>query len=101
MVNGYSIIRRRELRQIAGPYPGFKRGLDQSGNGAKPDFAINERGHRDFVRGIIDSGGTAAGSQGLVSQPKSGKSLEIRGLESQLSDPREIEARGRPHDSIR
>src|ERR1700716_1476049 len=100
MVNGDGIVRGRQRCQIAGTYPVVHRGLDQPCDRAKSDLAGNERSHRDFVSRVVNGSRAAAGPQRVVSKAKSGKTIEIRRFESQLSDLGEIELRCRADDAI-
>src|ERR1700694_6310282 len=100
MVNGYGVVGGRQWRQIAGACPGLHRRLDQARDRAKSDLAGDECRHRYLVGGIVNRGRAAAGPQRVVSQSKRREPVEIGGLESQLSDPGEMELGGRPDDTI-
>jgi hypothetical protein len=100
MVNGDGIVGGRQGCEIAGTYPVVHRRFDQSGNRAKPDLAPDERRHGHFVGGIIHRGRAAAGSQRVVSEPKSRETTEIRRLKGQLADAGQIKLRGRTDDAI-
>ncbi len=100
MVNGDGIVRGRQGCEIARTYPVVHRRFDQPRNGAKPDLATDKRRHGHFVGGIIHRGRAAAGSQRIVSQPKSRETTEIRRLKGQLSDLGQIKLRCRTDDAI-
>src|SRR6266550_2738370 len=100
MVNGDGIVRGRQGCEIAGAYPVVHRRFDQPRNGAKPDLATDKRRHGHFVGGIIYRGRATAGSQRIVSQPKSRETTEIRRLKRQLSDLGQIKLRCRTDDAV-
>ena len=101
MVNGDGVVGGRQRGEIAGANPVLHRRLDEARDGAKPDLAGDEGGHRHLVGGIEYRRGAAAGPQRIVSQPQAREPFEIRRLEGELPDLGEIELGRRPDDSIR
>src|ERR1051325_9384783 len=63
MVNSNCIVGGCQRREISGPYPVIHRGLDQPGDGAEPDLAVDEGSNGNFVGGIVDRGRPPARSQ--------------------------------------
>ncbi len=67
--------------------------LDRGGDRGEADLAVEEGGHRDLVGGVEDAGRRPPGPAGLDREPQAGEGLQVRLLEGQLADRRQVEPR--------